>query len=336
MFFQSGFRTRPRVGFARRGCFLAVLFFVLGTAGCRDRALVPGIGIELDSKFEKWTHSTLEQDQFQLRTQRFRGLENEPGFTRIFGGGGSQGMPGILSFLDERISYLVTMGDLEPRVRQVRAPELNVFSLGSWDEAPGSSSETQAEGGSGLFTLAVNQGTIWWYQDEAYPRGARTALKINGRQVVVENSRTGLIQLELGYFSSDFAPIYGGFFPRLAILVHEARHSDCTGGLTEENLAAFRNRTPYPNPACGHLHQKCPEGHPLAGIVACDLHAWGAYGVEALFTSTVVRTAEWVVGELAQELRMMAAESLGRAVLGEEMFSGKLPPADLSSEGRIR
>lgn len=75
-----------------------------------------------------------------------------------------------------------------------------------------------------------------------------------------------------------------------SILIHEARHSDCTGGISQSDLQHMKKAHRYEefirhhqSKTCGYLHELCPLGHPLSGIPACDSIPWGAYSVSAIF-----------------------------------------------------
>ena len=97
----------------------------------------------------------------------------------------------------------------------------------------------------------------------------------------IESTRLGLI-LAKPSLSRD--PLLAA-----ASLIHEARHSDCTGGLKLNGYGIyqfFKGDTSYLG-ECTHVHAPCPEGHDLEGLPACDRESWGAYGVNAVFDGVV-------------------------------------------------
>lgn len=79
----------------------------------------------------------------------------------------------------------------------------------------------------------------------------------------VRSPRIGLIGVTENYFGKHSPTIR-----RLAILIHEGRHSDCS---------SFKNED------CGYSHRYCPPGHDLEGLAACDQFAWGPYAVELIY-----------------------------------------------------
>jgi hypothetical protein len=126
--------------------------------------------------------------------------------------------------------------------------------------------------------IAQNVGIIMWFMSASGPE--ELMLRFQGREIPIVSSRVGIIRLGSGY--SRFPRI-----DRVASLIHEARHSDCTGGITEADLTRFRRRLQPREVSCGHLHAVCPEGHPYAGTYGCDARAWGAYSVQAAFLAAV-------------------------------------------------
>jgi hypothetical protein len=132
---------------------------------------------------------------------------------------------------------------------------------------------------------------------------------LNGDVIPVDSSRVGFLLFGPGYVGHT--EIQGRQVPvpveyRQEILVHEARHSDCTGGIDEAALDIARHASTsrmftreFPRRQCGHLHVYCPRG-PHAGLAACDEDPWGAYAIGAVFAagaalSATTRTAHDVM-----------------------------------------
>jgi hypothetical protein len=103
--------------------------------------------------------------------------------------------------------------------------------------------------------------------------------------MLIGEGYVGSTQSRDGKRTITFPPEY-----RQAILVHEARHSDCTGGISQTDLQTLRDaqnddvtNALVAHMHCGHLHVKCPAGHEYAGLQACDNEAWGAYTVGEMY-----------------------------------------------------
>jgi hypothetical protein len=97
--------------------------------------------------------------------------------------------------------------------------------------------------------------------------------------VNVTSPRVGIIQIGSGFFNDDVLHARKISDERnarrtlqLALLFHEARHSDGHG----EHLA-FR-------------HITCPENHSFAGQEACDANLNGPYSIEARFVNSIDRS----------------------------------------------
>jgi hypothetical protein len=103
---------------------------------------------------------------------------------------------------------------------------------------------------------------------------------------------------------------------RQAILVHEARHSDCTGGLTSRDVDFIKTLTSYQETEaefkkleCGHLHSICREFNDYYGLAACDDRPWGAYAVGAVYLESVMNAYS---GRDRELLRATRADLLTR------------------------
>jgi hypothetical protein len=267
-------------------------------------------------------------------------------FSQIFGG---PSKAHARNFIDERIKYFLTAEELQAW----QIPSMQSQPPNWMNEPDGETEKKLVEKNAQV--VATNSGMALWL--EAVILGSSPTLNIPGRGIViVDSARVGIMVIGPGYQSTKLfefknegvkvvatLPEY-----RQRTLVHEARHSDCTGGLKQSdleemrkvrNLKEFMER--YPNPACGHIHVNCPEGHLLSGIPACDRHPWGAYSVDAIYAEGTLaamsagsragdHTAR-VIGE------MQALDSWSRVLVKKEnLLSGQLGQPDMSSIDVLR
>lgn len=138
---------------------------------------------------------------------------------------------------------------------------------------------------------AVNLGAGMWLQGVF--DGTPYTVSFRDQSVRVDSTRSGLLML--GAIYSDIFIVEGKVRQvrpalRRTILVHESRHSDCTGGIDDDIVEVARKvktndefKRELPDMRCAHLHVACPARHSLAGIPACDDEQWGAYGVQWLY-----------------------------------------------------
>jgi hypothetical protein len=262
------------------------------------------VSIEVDSQFppseRNLIHNTLER----IRTY---GARAEPGsyFQKAFGGTGDSA---VLRFVDERINYLLPPST-DPRSRMIVADET-------------------------LEAVAFNLGTLlWWASVLEHPR--RILFRINDRSVRIDSSRVGIVQTA-AFFAARKRGCGDYRLPmvaRAATLVHEARHSDCTGGLAETDVLALRDDQPPPNRACGHTHVACPPGHDLEGSVSCDSSPWGAYAIEALYAIALVRSCASCTELDRQVAKIIALDSADRVTIWNALAQGAYGDPDMSSQG---
>jgi hypothetical protein len=167
----------------------------------------------------------------------------------------------------------------------------------------------------------------------------------DGTMISVDSSRAGIIELGAAYlptFQSSSGRTYTiPVEARQAILMHEARHSDCTGGFSGAQLAIFKTvkdtddlDTKFPLMTCGHLHQKCLDGD-FKGIEACDGEAFGAYTMGAVYAlAGSYSSTDPVAVEI---LKANFVDYLSRVQGGIDMtavLTGKTPiTPDMSSDG---
>jgi hypothetical protein len=169
----------------------------------------------------------------------------------------------------------------------------------------------------------------------------------NGINIPIDSTRAGLMFIGPGYTDQLKVKDKEGqirvkplsVLYRTAILVHEARHSDCTGGLTRADLAVLkqvfqghRDMEDYNAIDCGHLHVICPRGHDYGGHPACDSKPWGAYAVGAVFAQGAAAAAASVKEQA--ELEADAVDSFSRLLIDLRAWkNGVYGLPDLSSTG---
>ena len=134
---------------------------------------------------------------------------------------------------------------------------------------------------------------------------------------------------------------------RIATLVHEARHSDCPNGLTIDQVLRIQEQGGPDAPReqldpelrdaiakCGFMHEACPAGHELAGLLACETgKGWGAYSTELAFFSKVVKTcANCSESEVPQAIGGLT-EISGRVTHLDDLLSGNLGAPEMGEVG---
>ncbi len=235
-------------------------------------------------------------------------------FAQLFGGtSGSD----VQRFFSKRLKYIVTEND-EVRISPSR------FRYDAWlSNFIERHDSLVADSDREVVVGAANIGTLFWLLGVV--NDTPVTLVIRGEEVLLDSSREGVMLLGPGYRESEtlenrreikLPPAF-----RQQILVHEARHSDCTAELTEDDLEIIRrarntrefDRT-FTKRQCGHLHVTCPGWHDLAGEAACDSEPWGAYTVGAVFGDAIRHSPG--LSRLDQEiLRIVTLDSKSRVIL---------------------
>jgi hypothetical protein len=196
-------------------------------------------------------------------------------FTKIFGGASADD---LANFIATRIRYFHTEAEWR---RMITVPQN--FTYNDWGKDDTNEARTTPRAELG----AANYGMALWLSGivDKVP----VSLVREGKSLPVESSRFGLMLIGPGYKPSKPSA------HRLGILIHEARHSDCTGGITEDDVQVLRKSSSarhtdltYTNQACGHLHTYCPPGHDLSDLLACDKHPWGAYAIQLVYLRAVL------------------------------------------------
>lgn len=191
----------------------------------------------------------------------------------------------------------------------------------------------------------IEVGAINWGADLWMTRIVQDApMTLRGDKVFsIDSSRVGLMLIGPGYNPTRFSgsgdeatlDVYGPLF-RQGILLHEARHSDCTGGflqwdveLARRGITAHTFATKRRGPSCNHTHVPCPDG-PYADIFACDGHAWGAYALQLLFIDALLGTPTLARADV-YFLEGIRIDIRSRLLLNyEDMLAGAFGPPDMS------
>jgi hypothetical protein len=263
----------------------------------RSAQAAPHILVDPEVAPEK--RELLVQDLKQMESRPFA-AGGSSWFARAFGGTGSAAVAG---YLDLRVHYVLS-------------------------ETADIKSKLEIIPGLGLVNTAQNVGTSLWLMQVADPLTQRR-LRVGDTLVPLDDPRMGVIQLGPA-FTDDLSSVH-----RSATLVHEARHSDCTGGLLKEDLATVKKGKQPPHPACGHFHVVCPAGHDLAGFSACDNHAWGAYAVAGLYTAAIGESCAGCSEEDIQSGLAASVESFSRVLVLKNLLQGKLGAPDMSSTPQV-
>lgn len=310
---SSGMKASRLIAAGSQSLLLASL--AIGLTGCilgQDRfadlnrrdAQTPGV--HLDPEL-----SSAESQKVSEDTALLRGLELDGSkvkyFSNIFGGNDAAS---VESYLEDRVHWIVSSKkDLDQTV----VPLSN--AMGSTNSTPQ--------------VVATNIGAAIWFS--ALVAGESSAgLQIGQDLVEINSTRAGVIQLGDAY-SSDLAdPLL-----RVSTLVHEARHSDCTGGVSKQDLRLLRAGKDPTRKECGHLHADCPAGHPYAGYPACDDHPWGAYAVEADYMAAVAKTCLNCSARDQKVATVVFADAASRVLELDGMLSGQYGAPDMTSSDAV-
>lgn len=255
-------------------------------------------------------------------------------FSKIFGGPtGSD----VRDYVDERIKHYFTTEDLN-RFRYVSAEPI----YEGWyrtDEADRQeekksreSSEVGASNfGTGLFVTGMIEGRKMIIEDDT-------------RRITLDSPRVGIMRMGPGYKSQVNVRGRTITIPasyRQSILVHEARHSDCSTDVSVDDFRVGRSASSmreflgdFKKIECGHMHALCPKGHDLASLPACDRQPWGAYTVNLIFEMARLKDA---TDELERRvLEAAVAEGPSRLLFDvHDMLEGRMGEPKMDS-GTIR
>ena len=223
-------------------------------------------------------------------------------FSQIFGGNRSSN---VVNYFETRVNYALSAS--------TNLADRQVFSA-----------RLLAEG----VVVASNPSTSLWYLTKV-TEPVVMKFEINNKLLTISSTRIGIMQF--GAFV-DFPTI-----EQLNTLVHEARHSDCTGGALKSDIENYRNSQPIENNLCGHLHVKCPAGHPFAGEFACDDLPWGAYAIGAIYSGSIALECSSCTETQKVLAQAMTLDAISRLLYDfGELMDGRFGPPDMSSSNRVR
>ncbi|MFL5784111.1 MAG: hypothetical protein ACJ76H_05845 [Bacteriovoracaceae bacterium] len=223
------------------------------------------------------------------------------GFSQAFGGSGSGS---VVSYFEKRVHYAVSGNTaLDERI--------------------------VLHAGAAAFA-ATNIGSALWVESVVNGTGTE-GFVINGKTIQITSSRVGIMQFGPAFTSVDT-------LQQVNTLVHEARHSDCTGGISAEELNSMRSTgQALPTMECGHFHVLCPPGHAFAGLPACDPIPWGAYAIGAIHSLAISRTCTSCSETDKAVAESEAADSFSRLLYStQDLLSGKLGSPDMSSSTNVQ
>lgn len=214
-------------------------------------------------------------------------------FSEIFGGYGGKN---LRAFIDERLTHFVRASDVATISPMVHTGWIQLPPPPNGGVAAANSGDSE-----GVSMAAANLGVQFWLQglvdDTVFTVGL-----MNGQTIAATSSRVGLMLFGSAYTDPAIGPD-GSKIPlpvayRHGILIHEARHSDCSGGITEADLDWTRKANSYAEffegsdaQKCGHMHSLCLSGT-YRGLAACDRGTWGAYGIQTVFLEAALLNAQ--------------------------------------------
>lgn len=292
------------LGFLMTGCMLGQDQFA--NLNHRD-AQTPGI--HLDPELSSSEAQKVSQDTSMIQSLELDGSKVKY-FSDIFSGTDAAS---VEHYLSERVHWIVSAKkDIDRTVVNLSSSLANGLET------------------SNPQVVATNIGAAIWFSAIASGNPA-AGMQIGQDLVEIHSTRAGVIQLGDAY-SSDLAdPLL-----RISTLVHEARHSDCTGGVSKQDLDLLKAGKDPIRKDCGHLHADCPAGHPYAGYPACDDHPWGAYAVEADYMAAV---AKYCLNCSAQDKKIATvvfADAASRVLDLDGLLAGKYGAPDMTSSDAIR
>ena len=296
-------------------CVMTAIVTVIAFSGCKDPgSLNKKVSIKIDPAMKARTVRILKSDIKKMLKMKFKDASSGEDdvitlnwYKKVFGGDSAVH---ALKFLDERINYVVPDGiSLNDRVRVIQ-PSLAAV------------------------TMASNIGMALWFLQKTY-EPKRLLFKLGKAEMPLESSRIGIIKLGEGYLLGRINGIPLNPIVRSGILVHEARHSDCTGGIWKSDIERLKSNQLPENKMCGHLHVMCPEGHTMAGLPACDAQPWGAYSIAGIYYGRVAKKCMNCSEREKQIAQIHALEQFSRVMPIKEMLDGKTAQPDMSSSTRV-
>lgn len=127
--------------------------------------------------------------------------------------------------------------------------------------------------------------------------------------VSLTSPRAGIIQVGAGLFDRRFTinnqnpDSIANSINRLGVFFHEARHSDGQG-----SSLAF-------------THVRCPRGHDLEGMYACDLNANGPYSIGARVVKEMIKACGEDCTQREKEILLLTALDSQNRVLSKQLWT---------------
>ncbi|MFL5814113.1 MAG: hypothetical protein ACJ763_11095 [Bdellovibrionia bacterium] len=286
------------------GCELVSKSTAAPAAALQNGGLTSELRIVLDPDLSKDERTSVISD---LNRAQVLDVHGKPGsyFAKIFG---TPDNSGVMRYLSERVHYILPRAiKLDSRLSH------STFRV---------------------YTFALNVGTMLWFEALGNPKKP-SYLRVGQSLIPIQSSRVGIIQLGEGYTLKDASPTLTSPILRIATLIHEARHSDCTGGMNSSDLEKLLMGDDPDKSTCGHLHVRCPEGHKYDGAYACDDEAWGAYSVEATYLTGIIKDCPNCTAEEKTIATTLFADCMDRVIPAKDMLAGKLGDPDMSSSTEV-
>lgn len=302
---------------------LTIGFLILwGALSSVSHAGNPKVGFEFAGGFTQVQQATLRNDLKELKSLQIE--SNDPWFQKTFGGTNASR---VYSYLDERINYFI--------------PWTADITGSVWPAAyfPPPMEVRDSNGKVIAALAAYNLSADLFFVNMRYWYDFSTVYSLTPFQRLnLDNMRVGLIEIGPRYFERINPAQPNQKMPtsrieRMAFLVHEARHSDCTGGLNDQDLDRVRAKRPIENQLCGYAHVKCPAGHKYEGVEACEDMKWGAYAVESLFLSALINSCANCTAAEKAEAQILFEDRKSRVLNWDQLTSGQRGNPDMSSGG---
>lgn len=249
-------------------------------------------------------------------------------FTKIFGGTSGYN---VANYINTRLAHVWNVDDLVKA--QIYPSDLGTSK--SWLDI----NDVEPETNSNVQTEASNNGVSLWLVGKI--EGKSVAVYNGSETVSISNPREGIITLGKAYAKNSVIGGTAVSVPRdyrLGIIVHEARHSDCTGGFPASYIQKARAASSFESfldsigaeqLQCGHLHVICPRGHDFSGYAACDKENWGAYSVGGFYAAGTYALYPW--GSMEREIMEYDALDSFSRLLGVSDYDLSSTSPDMGS-----
>lgn len=273
--------------------------------------------LRISKSFKDEHRDTLYEDLYSLTHEQNIRARETGAFAVVFK---SQETHGIKNYLNERVHYFFSLSNNNTGHLTTQREEQELEPIPELNRT----------------ILAVNVGMSYWF---SMLRGLGNAFTFDGEVVPIRNPRVGLVGFGSAHFNEKRVS-------RISTIIHEARHSDCTGGLNQNDLKKILDgQEDRVNPSCGHPHSRCSadmvledgKRHPLAGQVACDGGEYGPYFIEALYTAQIAEGFCTSCSEEDVQVAMISMyDSLSRVTKLQDFVAGNWAKPNMTSTGVIQ